>query len=43
MSHSLPIFRHVAHESAGILENVLAEMGVDFHYVDFFEPELRAD
>jgi GMP synthase (glutamine-hydrolysing) len=39
MSHSLPIFRHVVHESAGILEKVLADMGVEFHYVDFFEPE----
>ncbi|MCC6124246.1 MAG: glutamine amidotransferase [Pirellulales bacterium] len=29
--------RHVAHESAGTLENVLAEMGLNFHYIDLFE------
>jgi GMP synthase (glutamine-hydrolysing) len=38
MGISLPIIRHVAHESAGTLENVLAETGLDFHYVDVFEP-----
>jgi GMP synthase (glutamine-hydrolysing) len=37
MVPSLPILRHVAHESAGTLENVLAEMGLDFHYIDLFE------
>jgi GMP synthase (glutamine-hydrolysing) len=37
MSISLPVLRHIAHESAGTLENVLVEMGLDFHYVDLFE------
>jgi GMP synthase (glutamine-hydrolysing) len=37
MAVSLPILRHVAHESAGTLENVLSETGLDFHYVDVFE------
>ena len=37
MTPSLPILRHVTHESAGTLENVLAETGLDFHYVDLFE------
>jgi GMP synthase (glutamine-hydrolysing) len=41
MSHSLPIFRHIVHESAGLLEKALVEMGVDFHYIDFYEPEHR--
>jgi GMP synthase (glutamine-hydrolysing) len=37
MSFSLPVLRHVAHESAGMLENVMVEMELDFHYVDLFD------
>jgi GMP synthase (glutamine-hydrolysing) len=37
MSQSLPVLRHVPHESGGTLENVLIEMGFDFHYVDLFD------
>jgi GMP synthase (glutamine-hydrolysing) len=37
MKYSLPILRHVPHESAGMLEIVLAEMDLEYHYVDLFQ------
>jgi GMP synthase-like glutamine amidotransferase len=37
MTSSLPLLRHIPHESAGTLENVLTEMGLNFQYVDLYD------
>jgi GMP synthase (glutamine-hydrolysing) len=36
MSISLPVLRHLEHESAGTVENIFLEMGLDFHYIDLY-------
>jgi GMP synthase (glutamine-hydrolysing) len=36
MAQSLPVLRHIAHESAGTVETSLRDMGVEFHYVDLY-------